>query len=140
MSQSSRFLFLATALCVVFLYQSLASRAADSLTGLINSGIYAGKDLNIKEAVLTNDGEVRITFTTLTETIYFCPGANGKTTAERIELSFVRESNNSRPNVTYPAKSTDAKKSLDKYILIDAKGKPIYLNTGNGSIKIYPAN
>lgn len=140
MSQPSRILFLATTLCVVFLYQPLASRAADSLTGLFNSGIYGGKDLNIKEAVLTKDGEVRITFTTLTETMYFCPGANGKTTEERIELSFVRESYKNRPNVTYPAKSADAKKSIDQYILIDAQGKPIYLNTGKGSIKIYPTN
>lgn len=140
MSHPSRILFLATVTCVAFLYQSFASRAADSLTGLFNSGIYIGKDLNIKEAVLTKDGEVRITFNTLTETLYFCPGANGKTTDERIELSFVRESIKNRPNVTYPAKSTDAKKSADQYILIDAKGKPIYLNTGKGSIKIYPAN
>lgn len=138
MSQPSRTLLFATAICAVSIYQSLASIAADRLIGLFNSGIYT--DVNIKEAVLTNDGEVRITFSTLAETLYFCPGANGKTTEERVELSFVRESIKNRPNVTYPAKSTDPTKSTDKFILIDAQGKPIYLNTGKGLIKIYPAN
>ena len=69
-------MLIAAAICGGFLVSSPMSAAAERST-------YSGGQLDIKEVTLTDSGKVQITFNTMPETLYYCPGANGETTARR---------------------------------------------------------
>jgi hypothetical protein len=90
---------------------------------------------------LTDSGEVQITFNTMPESLYYCPGANGETTEEGTLLTFVRSFVKVKPRVDYPAKRKgDPAKTWDKLILVDAKDKPIFVKSGKDLVKIFPAD
>ena len=99
---------------------------------------YSGDALTIKEAKLTDNGMVQITFTTMPETVWYCPGANGKVTKDGIELKFVRSWFKWKPKVHYPAKPVKKNNHLEQRILINAKGKPLFIRSGKKWIKIFP--
>jgi len=102
--------------------------------------IYSGDALDIKEVKLTDSGEVEITFTTLIESAWYCPGANGKVGKEKKVLTFVRAWYSQRPKVDFPARLKDhQKKTLESVIRVDSKGQPIFVKSGKNLIKIYPA-
>jgi len=99
---------------------------------------YSGDALTIKEAKLNDNGMVQITFTTLSETVWYCPGANGKVTKEGIELKFVRSWFKRKPKVHYPAKPVKKNNHTEQRILIDAKGRPLFIHSGKKRIQIFP--
>ncbi len=95
---------------------------------------YGQEDLTFKEIRSDKNGTVQITFTARPESLYFCPGANAKTTDKGIELTFVRSSIRKRPKVTYPAKSVEK----GKVISVTAKDKPVFWRDGKELIKMFP--
>ncbi len=113
-----------------------ALTAAQSPLNAVGSSHYSVDQIQIKEAKRTEDGKVKITFRAMAETLYFCPGANGKTTTEGIELTFVRSSIMRKPKVKYPAKVVPD--TATRFIVVDAKNQPLFLKSGKKLVKIFP--
>lgn len=127
-------MLIAAAACGGFLVSSPTSAAADDST-------YSGQQLKIREVTLTDSGKVQITFNTMAETLYYCPGANGEASQRGTVLRFVRSFVKMKPQVDYPAKRKgDPAKTWDRLILVDAKDKPIFVKSGKDLIKIFPAD
>jgi hypothetical protein len=122
-----------------------AGKPEDRLTkpskAAADNSTYSGQQLEIREVTLTDSGEVQVTFNTMPETLYYCPGANGDTTEEGTLLTFVRSFVKAKPKVDYPAtRKGDPAKTWDKLILVDAKDKPIFVKSGKDVVKIFPAD
>ena len=106
---------------------------------LTSPSVYGEKDITIKEVKAEKDGKVKITFTAPLESIYYCPGANAKTTEKGIELTFVRSYMKKKPKVTYPATSVrKPNEPVEKVITVTANGKAIFLRDGEKLIQLYP--
>ncbi len=99
---------------------------------------YGEKDLEFIEIKSGNEGEVEIEFTAMLETLYFCPGANAKTTEKGIELTFVRSYYKTKPKVTYPAKRVNMEQGMAQVIVVPAKGKAVFLRDGKKLVKLFP--
>ena len=102
---------------------------------LTSPSVYGEKDITIKEVKAEKDGTVEIRFTAKAESLYYCPGANAKTTEKGIELTFVRSYIKKKPDVIYPAKSG---KNGQKMINVNAKEKSIFLRDGEKLVKLFP--
>jgi hypothetical protein len=125
---------IASAFCLVAVCGVLPASAADRSS-------YSGERLTIKSVEQTDSGNVQITYTTMPETLYYCPGANETKAAEGKVLTFVRAFFKQKPKVKYPAKAKgDPAKTADKQILVDAKGKPLFVKSGDELVKIYPVD
>ena len=100
-----------------------------------------GPTTQIREVTLTDSGKIQITFNTMPETLYYCPGANGEASQRGTVLTFVRSFVKAKPKVDYPAKRKgDPAKTWDKLILVDAKDRPIFVKSGKDLLKIFPAD
>lgn len=121
---------LAVAVVITFTANSSA-RAADDDT-------YGEKDLTFKEIKSDKEGEVEITFTVEVESLYFCPGANAKTTKTGIELTFVRSSIQKKPKVTYPAKFVKEGDKTVMVITVTAKDESVFLRDDEKLVKLFP--
>ena len=99
---------------------------------------YGGKSLpvNIEKIQPLKDGKIEIHYRTMIESLWWCPGANGKKSDAGTELTFVHVSHKARPKVTYPRKSGEKRTAI---IVVPADGKPIFLVHGKKRIKLYPA-
>ena len=91
---------------------------------------YFDGNLTVEKVERNRDGQVEITFGTLAESMFFCPGANAKETDQGIELTFVRAVYNQRPNVDYPA--VRRPQGSAKVISIETPDKPILIRSPNG--------
>ena len=112
-------------------FDAIMSARADS--------VYGEKDISLKEIKAENEGKVEITFASKLETLYYCPGANAKTTEKGIELTFVRSYYKKKPKVTYPA--TFMRKwhgPVEEVITVTANGKSIFLRDGEKLVKLFP--
>ena len=92
----------------------------------------------IKEVKALDNGSVQITFTTMPETLYYCPGANSKTTDKGLELSFVRSSTRKSPKVAYPAKNLKKDGTVAKVITIPAPTGSVFVKYGKHLTKLLP--
>jgi hypothetical protein len=92
----------------------------------------------IREVEVQVDSSIKVTFIVLTESMWFCPGADGKKSGKDIELTFERALYNKRPKVDYPAKSV-SKGDMSKVITIPAPFESVFLRDGKKLVKIYPA-
>jgi hypothetical protein len=90
------FAALVAGVAVTFIESSLAHAATVDA--------YGEADVAFSEIRSNEKGEVEITYTTVPESLYCCPGANAKTTKEGIEFTFMRSIIHKNPKVTYPAK------------------------------------
>lgn len=96
----------------------------------------ADYSVTIKKAKRIKDAKVKITFRAMPETLFFCPGANGKTTKDGLILTFVRSSIKRKLQVQYRAKVISD--TATRFIVVDAKDQPIYMKSGKKLVKIYP--
>jgi len=116
-------LALATAQAGIFLYQVTGDSA------------YGAKDIAFEEVRAISEGMVEIRFTSKLETLYYCPGANAKTTNKGIELSFVRSYMERKPKVTYPV--TNVKNAVEM-ITVPTNGKAVFLRDGENLVELFP--
>lgn len=132
-------LIAAVALTAGFIYCALSSGCSltSTLTGALSETAYSEKDLHVESIVPQKDGTLQITFTPLIETMYFCPGANVKKSAEGLEISFVRAAMNQRPKVDFPGKPI-AKTSNSMRIDVPAQGETLFLRNGDRLVKLFP--
>ena len=103
-------------------------------------GDHYGKDhltLTIEKIQPLKDGKIEIHYRTLVETVWWCPGANGKKTDAGTELTFVRASYKHKPKVTYPRKPGEKGTAI---IVVPNDGKPIFRVAGEKRIKVYPVD
>ena len=91
----------------------------------------------IRKVELQDDSSLKITFTVDAESMWFCPGANGKKAGKDIELTFVRAKYDKRPKVDYPMKSA-AKEDISQVITIPAPFDAVFIRDGKNLVKIYP--
>jgi hypothetical protein len=125
---------IAAAICGGFLVSSPTPAAAGDST-------YSGQQLKIRKVTLADSGKVQITFNTMPETLYYCPGANREASQRGTLLTFVRSFAKAKPKVDYPAKRKgDPAKTSEWSILVDAKDKPIFVKSGKDLVKIFPAD
>ena len=126
---NSRLLFYLTAVTLLIAYLPSGYALGDST--------YGASALTIEKIKEQDNGDIQIVFTSMAETMYHCPGANGKVTKKGVELTFVRAGYKKSPKVDYPAVPS-GKDSLSKIITIPAKGLPVFLNDGKRLVKIHP--
>ncbi len=107
--------------------------------GAADGAAYAASDLTFKEVKSQADGTVQIVFTSLPETLYYCPGAKATTTKKGVELTFVRSRIKKKPKVDYPAKLFK-KGEILKVVTVPAKGNPVFLRDGKKLVKLHPAD
>ena len=75
-------------------------------------------------------GKTRVTFTTLLESVYWCPGAEVKETPDAVYVGFVRAWHKARPQVALPA--THVPGTVFQAIDIpNPKEKPVILQPAN---------
>lgn len=100
---------------------------------------YGGATLTIKEVRELQDGQVRIEFETIPETLYSCPGVKAKKTDEGIELTFVRAMvrKKKQAKVDFEAQRV-SENSIARTVTIPANGKPVFLRDGRKLAKIAP--
>jgi uncharacterized protein (TIGR03067 family) len=96
---------------------------------------YSVDQVEIQKTVLNDKGQLEITFKTMVETIYACPGANGKMTDQGLELTFVRMQINKKAKVDFPVSPVDA--GFGGIITVDAKNKPVFIRSGDKLVKIW---
>jgi len=130
----THWMLIAAVSCGGFLASSPTVAAAGDST-------YSGQQLEIREVTLTESGKVQITFNTMPETLYYCPGANGEASQRGTVLTFVRSFAKAKPKVDYPAKRKgDPAKTWDQLILVDAKDKPIFVKSGKDLVRMFPVD
>ncbi len=87
---------------------------------------YSADDIKVQETVVNASGQLEITYVTLVESAYFCPGAIGENTQHGLELSFVRLPVGRKLSVTYPAQQTG---QWANKIVVDPRGQPVLLRS-----------
>lgn len=97
---------------------------------------YASSDINIHEVTELANGEIAIRFTTMAESMWWCPGANSEITNEGIELTFVRSHFKSRPKVSHPRKATGDGSDIIK--LAVREGQAVFLKDKKGAVQLFP--
>lgn len=110
--------------------------ADPSSLNIVGPSYYLADQIDIQEAALTKDGKVRIKFQVMMETLWYCPGANAEITKDQIELTFVRAWWKKKPKVTHPAYVS--KEGGVRVMIVDSKGKPVFLKSGKELVKIFP--
>lgn len=93
------------------------------------------EQVEVKKTVLNDEGQFEITFSTLMETIYCCPGANGKLTDQGLELTFVRSLFNKKAKVDFPVSPEETR--FGGLITVDVKNKPVFIRSGDKLVKIW---
>ena len=101
---------------------------------------YGENALKFTGTKLLDNGAVEITFSSTAETLYYCPGANAKTTKNGIELTFVRSFLKAKPKVTYPAVRVASKENegTQMKITVARKSQKIFLRDGDKLLKLFP--
>ena len=135
MSARSRVNYAVFVVSVIFFCTITKLAAAQSPSRIRGPSSYSADQIHIQQAALIEDGKVKITFRGMPETLWYCPGANGKTTKDAIELTFVRAPLKNKPKVTYPATVDDD--GFTRCIVVDAKGKPLFLKSGNTRMRVF---
>ncbi|MCP4117530.1 MAG: hypothetical protein GY737_19470 [Desulfobacteraceae bacterium] len=77
----------------------------------------------------------KIFYSSMLETLYYCPGANIIQEHDGIYIEFVRCSINDKCEITHPAQ----KDKGNEFILINNVTKPLYIKGENGATRI-PSN
>jgi hypothetical protein len=103
--------------------------------GEIMNNSYSNEDITIQALEQNEDGLTKIFYSSILETLYFCPGANVTETKEKITVEFIRCSINEKCEVTHPA----MQEGQDEYILIDKGEKSIFLKHRNELFSIPPS-
>lgn len=100
-------------------------------------GHYGQKHLTlaIEKVQPIEGGKIEIHYKTLLETVWWCPGANGKQTDAGLELTFVRAFHTMKPKVKYPMKRGEKGTAV---IVVPNDGKPIFRLAGEKRIQVYP--
>ena len=108
-------------------------------TAEADDSVYGEKGISIKGIKAGDEGKVEIRFAASLESMYYCPGANAKTTGKGIELTFVRSYMKKKPKVTYPAKYVRRpNEPVEEVITVTANGKAIFLRDGEKLIQFHP--
>ncbi len=120
---------------IAILFDALIT-AHDSVYG---KSVYGEKDITIKGVKAGDEGKVEIRFAAPLESMYYCPGANAKTTEKGVELTFVRSYMKKKPKVTYPATFVrKPNQPVEAVIAVTANGKSMFLRDGEKLIQLYP--
>ncbi|WP_143821130.1 hypothetical protein [Motiliproteus sp. MSK22-1] len=96
------------------------------------SNSYSHDELSIESIERQDNGSTKIVYSTILETLYYCPGANVTEKKDGIHIEFVRCPIDDLCNVTHPLKLENDK----EYIVIEDVEKKLYLKTKNDLIKI----
>ena len=107
--------------------------------GAADGAAYAAGDLTFKDIKSQADGTVKIVFTSLAESLYYCPGAKATTTKKGVELTFVRSGIKKKPKVDYPAKPVKKGGTL-KVVIVPTKGGAVFLRDGKKLVKLHPTD
>lgn len=99
---------------------------------------YAEDEVWIEDAVRLDDGKIKITFSTMPESLYYCPGAVGEIKKNWIDITFVRAGIRRRPKVTYPVQRVSDPGKVSKFIVIDSGGKPVFVKTEGKRLQVFP--
>ena len=91
----------------------------------------------IRKVELQDDSSLKVTFTVDAESMWFCPGANGKKAGKDIELTFARAKYDKRPKMDYPVKFA-AKGDISLVVTIPAPFDAVFIRDGKNLVKIYP--
>ena len=105
--------------------------------GAADGAAYAAGDLTFKEIKSQADGTVQIVFTSLAESLYYCPGVKATTTKKGVEFTFVRSGIKKKPKVDYPAKPVK-KGGILKVVTVPTKGGSVFLRDGKKLVKLNP--
>lgn len=97
---------------------------------------YKAEQVTIKKVEPQKNATIKITYSTMAETMYFCPGANSTTTDKGVELSFPRAYFKSRAKAEHPG--TPIKDSFYKTVIIPTEGKPVFIKNGKKPVQIHP--
>lgn len=79
---------------------------------------------------------VKIDYSIMLETLYYCPGANLTEENENIQMAFVRCAIKEKCPVTHRANRVGER----EFILIRHNGKPVYLKGKNTLTRIFPVS
>lgn len=123
---------------VVLLFISALLLGSLSMLQAADSSAYTSDNLTIKEVTTAKNGTVRIAFTTMPETLWYCPGANCKKTDKGLHLTFVRANFKKRPKVDLRVTFKDQAKSIIRYITIPAESGPIFYHDGDRLVQLHP--
>jgi hypothetical protein len=120
----------ATAVCSLAAYNAFAN--AFGIGGHYGEDNYT---LTIEKVQPFKDGQIEIHYRPMVESVWWCPGANGKKTDAGTELTFVRAFHKFNPKVTYPMRRGEKGTAI---IVVPGGGKPIFRVAGKRRIQVYP--
>ncbi len=96
--------------------------------------IYNQNAVDILQIERVNGEPLKIYYNTMSETLYYCPGANITEGEDSISIEFVRCSIDDKCMVTHPAK----RDSKGEFIIFNNTLKLVFLKWGNGEAKAIP--
>ncbi len=100
---------------------------------------YHGDYLTIHEVTAREDGTIQIAFSTLIETMWFCPGADAVETPDGIVIRFLRVGFKERPEVDYPATAAEIDGRIAQTITLPAGTRAVFYQNGDERQELLPA-
>jgi hypothetical protein len=134
MSPGKRVIARTLLVSLIFVGSITAALAAQSSSSILGRSSYSADQVEIQQVSLAEDGKVKITFRVMAETVWYCPGADAATKKDRIELTFVRAWFKKTPKVTCPTVADKGHQS----IVVEAKGKPLFIKSGKKWVELRP--
>ncbi len=99
-----------------------------------NMNIYGKDDISFSDISNASTNEIRIYFTAIAETLFYCPGANSSEEQGSILIEFVRCPIADTCDVSYPAKRDDK----GEYIVLESTNKAIFFRSSSSLEQIFP--
>ena len=82
----------------------------------------------------SSDNRIKVYFRAMSETLYYCPGANARVSDGETDLVFVRCSIRKECEVTHPADNDEH----GSFIVVRDPPGPIFVTQGQERVQIYP--
>ena len=103
-----------------------------SCKGEIMSGSYNQGEVTIIATEQNSNNSTTVFYSSMLETLYYCPGAKITEEKDGIYIEFVRCPINDKCEITHPAQNDKG----SEFILINNVTKPLYIKGKNGVTRI----
>ena len=105
------------------------SSAADKVS-------YQNEQITVKDVERMKDTSVQIVYRTITESMWYCPGAQIKKIAEGLELTFIRVKYNKKQKVEHPRKILSEGEKVWNVVTIPSNGKAFFIRNAKNLVKL----
>ena len=97
---------------------------------------YQNEQITVKDVERMKDTSVQIVYRTITESMWYCLGAEIKKIAEGLELTFIRVKNNKKQKVEHLRKILREGTKVWNVVTIPSNGEAFLIRNGKDLVKL----